>query len=309
LGQAEEARKNYEKGFELSPSEILGYNVNPEYGLTLVRLGDLQKAAETFHKMIDADEILKRARGYRSMGFLAMYQGKLSDAIANFKRAIQINRTEKASDSEFRDHLFLASAYQLKGLKADFLSELEAADRLLSKESLDPAFIEELATLYARAGKISNASRLLSAMSSQAKNLTATSMLNRSVQGDKASISEVQGEIALAKGKTSEAMECFELADNLELRLNRDSIAMAYRKLGRLEDAATSYRGIIDKYRISGILVEQWVLAHYELAGIYKEMGDIQKAKEYYGKFLNIWKDADPDIPLLKKAKGEYTEL
>jgi hypothetical protein len=44
------------------------------------------------------------------------------------------------------------------GLKADFRSELEAADRLLSKESCDPAVIEELATHDARAGKISNTS-------------------------------------------------------------------------------------------------------------------------------------------------------
>jgi eukaryotic-like serine/threonine-protein kinase len=309
LQKFEEAKRSYEKGFEITPSNILGYNINTEYGFTLVSVGEIQKAASTFQKMIAADEVLRRARGFRSLGFLAIYQGKLSDAIANFKRAILINKSGNASDSEFRDHLFLASAYQLKGLKADFLSELEAADRLLSKESFDPAFIEELATLYARAGKISNASRLLSAMSSQAKNLTATSMLNRSVQGDQASISEVQGEIALAKGKASEAIECFELADNLELRLMRDSIAMAYHKLGKLEDAAASYRAIIDKYRLSGVLVEQWVLAHYELAGIYDEMGEHQKAKEYYGKFLSIWKDADPDIPILRQAKAEYAKL
>jgi tetratricopeptide (TPR) repeat protein/tRNA A-37 threonylcarbamoyl transferase component Bud32 len=308
-GQDEQARKNYEKGFELSPSDILGYNINSEYGLTLVRLGDLQKAAETFQKMIDADEVLKKARGFRSMAFLSMYQGKLSDAIADFKRAIQINRTEKASDSEFRDHLFLASVYQLKGRNADFISELTIADRILSQEPFDPSFISELATIYARIGKTREASRLLNGMSSQAKNLTALSPLNRTDQGDQASISEVKGEIALAKGKVAEAIECFELSLNLEPRNPRESLAFAYRRLGKLQEAANKYEEIIARFKLSGRLLEQWILAHYELAKIYRDLGDMQKAKKYYGKFLNIWKDADPDIPILKQAKAEYARL
>jgi eukaryotic-like serine/threonine-protein kinase len=54
---------------------------------------------------------------------------------------------------------------------------------------------------------------------------------------------------------------------------------------------------------------EYWILSHYELAKIYKEIGDMQKAKEYYAKFFNIWKDADPDIPILDQAKAEYSML
>jgi hypothetical protein len=56
-------------------------------------------------------------------------------------------------------------------------------------------------------------------------------------------------------------------------------------------------------------MLEQWILAHYELAGIYLELGDAKNAKVYYEKFLNVWKDADSDIPILKKAKAEYAEL
>jgi len=309
LGQYAEARKHYEKGFELAPSDILGYNINSEYGFTLIRLGALQKAAETFRKMTEADEILKKARGYRSMAFLAMYQGKLSEAIANFKRAILINRAEKASDSEFRDHLFLASTYRLKGRNADFSSELEAANRILSLESLDPGFISELATIYARTGKVREASSLLKKMSSQAQNLTALSALNRTNTGDRASISEVKGEIAMANGNLTEAIEHFELMISLEARYPRESLAVAYHRSGRLKDAAGEYEEIIAKMRLSGRGIEYWILAHYELAGIYKELGNTQKAKEYYGKFLSIWSEADPDIPILNRAKSELAVL
>ena len=37
--------------------------------------------------------------------------------------------------------------------------------------------------------------------------------------------------------------------------------------------------------------------------------GDIAKAKAAYEDFLTLWKDADPDIPILKQAKAEYAKL
>jgi eukaryotic-like serine/threonine-protein kinase len=33
------------------------------------------------------------------------------------------------------------------------------------------------------------------------------------------------------------------------------------------------------------------------------------KAKAAYQDFLTLWKDADPDIPILKQAKAEYARL
>jgi len=37
--------------------------------------------------------------------------------------------------------------------------------------------------------------------------------------------------------------------------------------------------------------------------------GDKTKAKSAYQDFLTLWKDADPDIPILKQAKAEYAKL
>jgi eukaryotic-like serine/threonine-protein kinase len=37
--------------------------------------------------------------------------------------------------------------------------------------------------------------------------------------------------------------------------------------------------------------------------------GDTAKAKAAYQDFLTLWKDADPDIPILKEAKIEYSKL
>jgi predicted Zn-dependent protease len=50
-------------------------------------------------------------------------------------------------------------------------------------------------------------------------------------------------------------------------------------------------------------------LAHLGLARAYAMQGDTANARAAYQDFLTLWKDADPDIPILKEAKAEYAKL
>jgi eukaryotic-like serine/threonine-protein kinase len=45
------------------------------------------------------------------------------------------------------------------------------------------------------------------------------------------------------------------------------------------------------------------------LGRAYALQGDTGKARSAYQDFLTLWKDADPDIPILKEAKAEYAKL
>ena len=49
--------------------------------------------------------------------------------------------------------------------------------------------------------------------------------------------------------------------------------------------------------------------ARLQLARAYTMQGDTAKAKTAYQDFLTLWKDADPDIPILKQAKSEYARI
>ena len=49
-------------------------------------------------------------------------------------------------------------------------------------------------------------------------------------------------------------------------------------------------------------------LAHLGLARAYALSGDTAKAHTAYQDFFALWKDADPDIPILKDAKAEYAK-
>ena len=50
-------------------------------------------------------------------------------------------------------------------------------------------------------------------------------------------------------------------------------------------------------------------LAHLQIGRAYATAGDVAKAKAAYNDFFNLWKDADPEIPILKQAKAEYAKL
>ena len=50
-------------------------------------------------------------------------------------------------------------------------------------------------------------------------------------------------------------------------------------------------------------------LAHLQIGRAYAMQGDSAKARAAYQDFLTLWKDADPDIPILKEAKAEYAKL
>ena len=50
-------------------------------------------------------------------------------------------------------------------------------------------------------------------------------------------------------------------------------------------------------------------LAHLQIARAYAMEGNKGNARVAYQDFLALWKDADPDIPILKQAKAEYAKL
>ena len=60
-----------------------------------------------------------------------------------------------------------------------------------------------------------------------------------------------------------------------------------------------------------GIVLNQPIgaLAHLGLARAYAIQGDTAKAKVAHQNFLTQWKDADPDIPILKEANAEFAKL
>jgi eukaryotic-like serine/threonine-protein kinase len=82
----------------------------------------------------------------------------------------------------------------------------------------------------------------------------------------------------------------------------------AYLAAGQGLQAVAEFQKILDS---RGIVFNEPIgtLAHLQIGRAYAMESDTAKAKAAYQDFLTLWKDADPDIPILKQAKAEYAKL
>jgi eukaryotic-like serine/threonine-protein kinase len=74
------------------------------------------------------------------------------------------------------------------------------------------------------------------------------------------------------------------------------------------KEAANEFQKLLDHRNMLGNS-PLFPLAHLQLGRAHALSGDPAKAKTAYNEFLTLWKDADPDIPILKQAKAEYAKL
>jgi serine/threonine protein kinase/tetratricopeptide (TPR) repeat protein len=127
---------------------------------------------------------------------------------------------------------------------------------------------------------------------------------------------------ALGRGRTGDSVERLQIALQYELAANGLNFNHFY--LGglhsayvrgeallaghRYAEAAAEFQKILDHRGIVGT-DPVGALAHLHLGRAFASLGDKTKAKAAYESFLALWKDADPDIPILKSAKAGYDRL
>jgi serine/threonine protein kinase len=83
---------------------------------------------------------------------------------------------------------------------------------------------------------------------------------------------------------------------------------LAYRQLRQFREAAAEFQRMLDH---PGLLLADPIgpAARVQLARVWRNAGETAKAKAAYEDFLALWKDADPDIPLLQQARAELARL
>ena len=123
----------------------------------------------------------------------------------------------------------------------------------------------------------------------------------------------IHGTNALESGNGAKAVESLAAAAPYELSTHFPGYpayfrGQGYLKLGQGNAAAAEFQKIVDH---PGVVQNDAVgaFAHLGLARAYALSGDKQKARTAYQDFFGLWKDADPDIPILKEAKAEYAKL
>jgi eukaryotic-like serine/threonine-protein kinase len=237
----------------------------------------------------------------------AAFSGHLKDARELSRRAM-----DAAQEAGEKDPLALYSA--TSGLREVWFGNTEEARRratfaLKQSTSRDLKYLAALALAYSRDD-------------ARAKSLADD--LNRMFPEDTIVqfnfLPTLRAKLALNKGNHSEAIESlraavpYDLATSTDAPLNWTPLIPAfvrgetYLDAHQGNEAAAEFRKILDH---RGLVTNQPIgpLAHLGLARAYILQGDTAKAKTAYQNFLTLWKDADPDIPILKQAQAEYAKL
>lgn len=309
LGREKEAITAYEEAFRVRPALLTGLFVNHEYGFTLVRLGQLEKAEGAFRTMADQEDPALKARGRRSLGLLQMYRGRYAAAAAEFREAILLNRASRSSLSEFRDRLFLATVLEARGQKAAARAEIARADRLTAETVLAPGWLHLLGKAYARMGRVREAERVAARLPA-AGALSAVSPIDRSTSGDEAIALLLRGEVALARGLVTDAVNAFEMAHRM--RPNSESLearATVYLRLRRHADAEAALSGLIARRELGRETQHDWLMAHLRLAAVHEAAGRHAQAARAYEALQAIWSGAEPDLPAARQARARLDRL
>jgi hypothetical protein len=122
----------------------------------------------------------------------------------------------------------------------------------------------------------------------------------------------------LERKDPNRAIELLKVASSIELSSATADLTIflcpvylrgeAYLMLHDGNRAAAEFQKFID-HRGVAMNFPWGALARLGLARAYAMQGDTAKTKSAYQDFLTLWKDADPDIPILKEAKAEYAKL
>jgi tetratricopeptide (TPR) repeat protein len=127
------------------------------------------------------------------------------------------------------------------------------------------------------------------------------------------SIPVVEALVAISRKAPNQAVERLQAAAPYELGIAQGLLpiyirGLAYLQARRGAEAAAEFQKIVDHPGVAPVFPEH-ALAKLGLGRAYAMSGDAAKARAAYQDFFALWKDADPDIPVLKQAKAEYAKL
>ncbi|MGH7586895.1 MAG: tetratricopeptide repeat protein [Gemmatimonadales bacterium] len=117
----------------------------------------------------------------------------------------------------------------------------------------------------------------------------------------------------MAAGQVTEAIALFRksMAGPLCRRCAAPQLANALEAAGQRDSAIAQYELVLGGSDLGEIdMPLHQVRARYRLGELYAERGDRERAKEHLGRFIELWRDADPVLqPRVAEARRRLAEL
>jgi eukaryotic-like serine/threonine-protein kinase len=333
FGEYEKAQEETKEGLRLDPDNTTGYaNLIQGYAV----LNQLDEAKATYqeairrkpdnggpHEMMYGVAFLERdtKEMERQVNWATNKPG-VEDAALSYESDTEAffghlgkarELSQRAVQSANRnDQKETAAEWQINSAlrEAEFGNAARAKQQAASALAAAPSFQFLAALAFARAGDPERAQKL--ADESQREAPLDTVVINYWLPTVRAAIEIDRNDPAKAI-EFLDATAALEMGQVTEMELGALLYPLyvrgqAYLMLHQGAEAATEFHKLVDH---PAMLANNplFVLAHLGLARAYALQGQSDKSRAAYQQFFTLWKDADPDIPILQQAKAEYAKL
>ena len=325
VGQFDNALREFREVLRLAPESALAYNDLIDCYLALNRVEEARAAVQEAHaKRVDSDGLHYKL--YR-IAFLKNDSSGMAQQVAWAKGrpgaeatllayeadtaaySGQLRRARELSQHAVTLAEQAAEKETAAGLEADailrealFGNALEAKRRAGGLRPLTGRDVQyEVAISLVLVGDVAGAQALMGELARRFPEDTVVQFI---------SLPTIRGQLALSEKEYRRVIELLQATSSYELVTLYPAYVRGQAYLGSHQgrQAVDEFQKIIDH---RGIVLNDPIgaLTHLHLGRAYVLQGDTVKAKIAYEDFLALWKDADPDIPILKQAKAEYAKL
>jgi len=321
MGELDEAIAKYKVALEIKPDFGSDWNIAYIYALK-EEYHEVMKWIDQF--IARAPSPGKKAEGLIWKGFYHYWLGSLEQSLS------QLRRAEEMAEA-VGNELWKSYVNWVRGWFFYDQGEHERSQRhFKSWNDINTANFPSLIPFYQayysfylglidlKQGKIDSAKSRLAEVKSQLPKVGSSTKVRLKFRYD-----FLSAEVLLAEDSFDRAISVWEKTSPLGMTRSmftwyiltynapflKDVLARAYRKKGEIDKAITEYERLItfDSQSPERFLIHPKY--HYRLAILYEEKGWEGKAIEEYQKFLDLWKNADPDIPEVIDAKKQLASL
>lgn len=314
-GQHEEAITVVQRALVIDPE---GKDIHNALGLIYLDLHRYDEAIAAHQRYMQLAP--NESNSHDSLGLSYQTAGRYSEALTAYGKALALK------PDDYLANIHLGNAYVQLGRYQAALAHYRRVIQTAPDRFVHSRAHGLIAETYLKKGDLKQAAAAAQMELQIVKQNVWNSLLIAIEQGQKAAVEKLQerlfsdwpftnrgqsfparvshyrrGYLAQKSGKSAEAINEFKEAvrrppvmwmiDPLE-----DCLAKGYLETGRLDEAINEYERILR-------LNQNYPLAHYHLAQVYERKGQSEQARAEYERFLQVWKDADSDIPEVVAAR------
>ncbi len=301
LGENRIALDEYAAAERADSAVLVSLNINHEWGGLFVRLGRYAEADAAFRRMLGRTSQADQARGRRSLGYLAMLQGRYREAIDHLTKAVSLTSSPEMYQFRIRNEVTLSEAFLMRGSPHQASQELDSALKVTGLGYVEPGLLALLGRGLVRAGRTADARQVLARIDAAAKPENTS---------DRSARALLAAELALARNAPAEAFDAIRGDVDPTFRDWRTNV-LGRSLAGRgILDSALTVTAAFAAQQLFGIEAQgDWVLAPMQVALLSEKLGDPGTAVSALQSLLERWREADPDLPALLEVRRRLERL